>query len=353
MKKINLAVIFGGQSSEHEVSLSSARGVIEALDQEKYNLIPMAITKSGSWLIGKKGDDYLEKFQDRAGIENGISLEDSEILVSENDENLFDYVKKNKLDLVLPILHGPFGEDGRIQGLLDMFEIPYVFSGVLAHALAMNKYKAKIIAKNNGVLVARDMLIDEKYDLESILQEFDLPLIVKPVESGSSVGVSLVRKKEELGVAVEKALAKSDQAIIEEYIRGREFTATLIGDRDPEMLAITEIIPKISDFYDYKAKYEQGGSEHVCPAKIPENIAKEIEDQATNVYRAIGCRDLSRADFIWNEEKGVYFIEINTIPGMTPTSLAPEAAKNYGLNFTQFLDKIINLALERKKYERK
>lgn len=351
--KMNLAVIFGGKSFEHEVSLSSAMGVIGALDKERYNIIPIAITKKGSWLIGKKGSEYLEKFKDKAGIEDGISFDDSESLVSSDDQGIFEYVRRNQVDLVLPILHGPFGEDGKIQGMLDMLGVPYVFSEVLAHALAMNKYKAKLVVKNSGVRVAKDILIGKKYDVENVLKEIDLPVVLKPIELGSSVGVSIAKTKEELKKGIDKALEKSNKAIAESYIKGKEFTATVLGNDVPEVLAITEIIPKVSEFYDYKAKYEEGGSEHVCPADIPENVEKEIKEQAIAAYKAIGCNDLARADFIWSETEGVHFIEINTIPGMTPTSLAPEAAKIYGLDFGKFLDEIIDLAIKRnkKKYE--
>ena len=350
MKKLNLAVVFGGKSSEHEVSLSSAKGVIGALNKEKYNIIPIAITKSGSWLIGEKGEEYMEKFKERVGKENGISVEESESLVSSGDENIFDCMKSGKVDLVFPILHGPYGEDGKIQGFLDMLEVPYVFSGVLTHALGINKAKAKIVVKNVGVQVEEDVVIDKNYNMEEILGKVGLPFVIKPMELGSSVGVSLVKTRDALKEAIDVALSYNKEVIIEKYITGREFTVTVVGNKNPEILAITEIIPKISEFYDYKAKYEKGGSEHVCPADLPEDIEKEMKQSAEKAYKALGCNDLSRADFILSEkENKPYFIEINTIPGMTPTSLAPEAAKVAGMNFTEFLDKLIEFALKRQK----
>jgi len=354
-KKINLAVIFGGQSGEHEVSLSSARGVMKNLDKKKYNVIPIAITKGGSWLIGKKADEYLEMNEDKIGKEGAISLEDSQKLVTAKGEekNFFNYAEgelKEKIDLVFPILHGPFGEDGRLQGMLDMLGVPYVFSGVLAHAIGMNKPKAKIIAASAGVPVAKDIVIkkEEKFDLDGIIRELPLPLMVKPSELGSSVGVSLAKTKKDLKEAIKKAFSYGSEIILEQYIKGREFTVTVMEHEKPQALAVTEIIPLISEFYDYKAKYEEGGSKHVCPAEILREDEGRLKNYAIAVFETIGCNDLARVDFLWSErENEYYFTDINTIPGMTPTSLAPEAAALVGMNFTKFLDKLIGNALKR------
>lgn len=361
MQKINLAVIFGGQSGEHEVSLSSARAVLKNLNQEKYQIIPIAITKNGNWLIGEKGARYLEINANKAGKEGAISLEESQSLVTILSEkrSLLNYAEGEvsgvKIDLVFPLIHGPFGEDGRLQGMLDMLGVPYVFSGVLAHALGMNKPKAKILAKNCGVAVARDLVITKKnFNSDKIVEALGLPLVFKPSELGSSVGVSIVKNQSELERGFFKALNHGNEVIAEQYIKGRELTVTVMGNETPRVLAITEIIPLISEFYDYKAKYESGGSRHVCPAEISSILQKKVEDYAIKTYRAIGCRDLARVDFMCSEdEKEAYFIDINTIPGMTPTSLAPEAAKVAGLDFSTFLDKLIEGAMERQKMRQK
>lgn len=354
-KKINLAVVFGGQSGEHEVSLSSARGVMKNLYQEKYNVIPIAITKKGNWLISEKGAEYLKLIEDKIGKEGAISVSESQALVtiSDKEKSLSNYAEgyaNEKIDLVFPILHGPYGEDGRLQGMLDMLGVPYVFSGVLAHALGMNKPKAKIIAAHAGVPVAKDAVIvkNKKYNLDQIIEKLSLPLMVKPSELGSSVGISLAKTKEDLQKGIEDAFSHGDEVILEQYIKGREFTVTVMGSEDPKVLAITEIIPLISEFYDYKAKYEDGGSKHVCPAEISKEDQKKIEKYAVAVFKSIGCNDLARVDFLWSEkENEYYFTDINTIPGMTPTSLAPEAAKLAGMNFSQFLDKLIEGAMKR------
>jgi len=355
LKKINLAIIFGSQSGEHEVSLASANSVIKALDKNKYNIIPIAITKKGNWLIGKKGSRYIKLYGKKAGKEDAISSEESQRLVTINDSkrDLFRYAEGDtggvKIDIVLPLLHGPFGEDGRIQGMLDMLGVPYVFSGVLAQALAMNKAKANIIAKNVGVPVADNVVItkDNSYKLDDIIKKLLLPIVVKPTELGSSVGISIVKTKSELISGIEKAFRYGPEVMLEKFIGGRELTVAVIGSKNnPQVLPVIEIIPKISKFYDYKAKYQTGGSQHICPAKIPAKIKNNIQNLAIKIFKAIGCKDLARADFIWSrDDNKIYFIELNTIPGMTKTSLVPEAAKAAGIEFSQFLDKLINGAM--------
>ncbi len=352
MKKVNLAVIFGGKSGEHEVSLSSARSVMEALDKEKYKIIPIAITKKGNWLLGDKGARYMKLHEDKAGKENAISIEESQSLVTiSDDERGMDKFMEGdtggkKIDLVLPILHGPYGEDGRLQGMLDTLGVPYVFSGVLAHAIAMNKSKAKVIASAGGVPTAKEVIIkkDEEYNIEKIADEIKLPVIVKPSELGSSVGINIAKTKQELVDSVKDAFSYGDEVMIEKYIKGREFTVTVMEDKNEiKALAVTEIIPLISEFYDYKAKYEDGGSKHVCPADIPEEDYKKISDYGIKVFEAVGCKGLARADFVWDEDANeFYFIDLNTIPGMTKTSLAPEAAREAGMEFGDFLDRLID-----------
>lgn len=350
INKIKLAVIFGGKSGEHEVSLSSAMGVINSLDKKKYDIIHIAITKKGNWLIGEKGAIYLNKFKSLAGKEEAISIKESQSLVKAKKEkslNTFLEGESGQIDLVLPILHGPFGEDGRIQGFFDTVGIPYVFSGVLAHAIAMNKPMAKVIAKNSGVPVFEDIVVKNKnFDVEKIIEKLSLPIIAKPAELGSSVGVSKAVNKEELKNNINNCLQYGD-VILEPFFSAREFTVTVVENPDPQAWGITEIIPVISDFYDFKAKYVEGGSKHITPAKLPDEVKNKMEDFAIKVFKKIGCKTLARADFLWNEKTNeMYFFEINTIPGMTPTSLVPEVAKYKGYSYGEFLDLIIKNTLK-------
>ncbi|MFC1608822.1 D-alanine--D-alanine ligase [Patescibacteria group bacterium] len=340
MNKINLAVIFGGKSDEHEVSLSSAAGVIGALNEEKYNIVYVAIRRDGKWLIGDDARKYLE-----LGNEFGIESREVGAFLDGKDNALEKFIEKD-VDLILPILHGPYGEDGKLQGLLDMFEMKYVFSKSLAHSIAMNKAKAKVIVEKVGVPVAADKVIEKRSDLNKVVSEIDFPIVIKPLELGSSIGVSIAKNEDEFEKGVSEAFKYDSKVILEEFVKGREFTVTVIGNENPEVLAVTEVLPMGSEFYDYKSKYEEGGSSHVCPAEISDEVASEMKRHALSAYQSIGCRDLSRVDFIWDEEnEKIVFIEINTIPGMTPTSLAPEAAQVAGMNFTQFLDRIIEGAM--------
>lgn len=352
--KINLAVIFGGQSGEHEVSLKSASQVMSALNQEKYNIIPIAITKKGQWLVGNKGEEYMKLNLPQAVKEGGISIEQSQNLVTASQEGreLEKFAEGdtggNKIDLVLPIVHGPYVEDGKLQGMLEMLGIPYVFSGTLASALSMNKFKTKLIAKKAGLIIAKDMVIGKKYKTEKIIKKLNLPAVVKPIELGSSVGISIAKNEEELKNAIDDALKYGNEVLLEQFIEGRELTVAVMGNKSPKALPVIEIIPKVSTFFDYKAKYEAGGSEEVCPADISDEVRKKVQKYAVKIFKALGCRDLARADFILSENDGkLYFLEINTIPGMTATSLAPQSAKAAGMEFSDFLDKIIFEAMKR------
>ncbi len=255
-----------------------------------------------------------------------------------------------KIDLVLPIVHGPYVEDGKLQGMLDMLGIPYVFSGTLTSALAMNKYKTKLIAKKAGLVIAKDIVVRKKYKTEKIIKKLNLPVVVKPVELGSSVGINIAKTEEELRNAIDDALKYGDEVLLEQFIKGRELTVAVMGNKSPKALPVIEIIPKVSKFFDYKAKYETGGSEEVCPADISDEIRKKVQKYAVKIFKALNCRDLARIDFILSENDGrLYFLEINTIPGMTATSLAPQAAKVAGMEFSGFLDKIISGAMKREK----
>lgn len=307
MPKLKLALLLGGISGEREVSLNTGSVIYDALDKSKY-----AVTKYDPKTDLKK---------------------------------LIDDIGDKKIDLVFPALHGPFGEDGRLQGMLDMLNVPYVFSNCLASALAMHKVKTKIIAEAAMINTCSYAVINknEKFNLDIINQEIGLPLVVKPIELGSSVGISIAKDNKEFKEAIKLGFKHNKSLMLEQFIQGRELTVAVMGkEGGGQALPVIEIKPKISKWFDYKAKYEAGGSEEICPAKIPDKVRIEIQDQAVRAFNAIGCKDLARADFIWTEkENKFYFLEINTIPGMTATSLAPQAAKAAGMEFGEFLDRLI------------
>lgn len=307
MAKIKLALLSGGVSGEREVSLNTGKMILEALDKNKYDIT-----------------QYDPK----------VDLRRFCIDVMDGD-----------IDVVFPALHGPFGEDGKLQGMLDMLGVPYVFSGCLASALAMNKYKTKLLAKDAGVPIAGDRVIEKNDGLnyDKVIEEFSLPIVIKPVELGSSVGMAIAKTKEDLKSGIEEAFQHDQRVMLEKHISGRELTVAVMGSgADLKALPVIEIIPKASEWFDYKAKYEPGASDEICPAEISDEVRDTVQKYALKVYREIDCKDLARADFIWDDKNDkYYFLEINTIPGMTATSLAPQAAKAAGMEFPEFLDKLI------------
>ncbi|XLQ20229.1 MAG: D-alanine--D-alanine ligase [Candidatus Moraniibacteriota bacterium] len=329
MKK-NIVVIFGGNNSEHDVSLNSAKNVVDAIDVNKYDVINVAILKNGNWIIGEDAEGYLNSKQDNFGDRNDIS----------------EFVKMaENIDLVMPILHGEYGEDGRLQGFLDILNIKYVFSNHTAHAIAMDKARSKIVTATEGVRIISGAVLgkDEGYDLQELVVDIGFPVFIKPNSAGSSVGISKVEKESDLESAIEKAFLHSDKVLIEKNIVGRELTVGIIElNGKKEVLPIVEIIPKTESWYDYEAKYADGGSEHICPAKISSDVEKIVKEYAEKSFDAIGCKDLARVDFLLDEKnEDVYFLEINTIPGMTSTSLVPDAAREAGIPFEQLINNLI------------
>lgn len=332
MKK-NIAIIFGGNNSEHEVSLSSAGAVAGAIDKNKYNVIYVAILKNGNWIIGPQAKKYLK------------DKKDAQLLKKNDIAKFVGKVNKKKIDLVVPILHGEYGEDGRLQGFLDILNVPYVFSGHSAHALGMNKSKTKKIMENIGVQIIPGCTIDkgEKYNISKIIQKFGLPLFVKPNNAGSSVGISKVENKNNLIEAIEKAFKYGNQVVIEKMIEGRELTVAIIEHNgEQSVLPVIEITANSNNWYDYDSKYKTGGSEHVCPANIPREVETIAKKYASKSFDEVGCRHLARTDLLWDDKVNeVYFLEINTIPGMTGTSLVPDAAREAGISFDKLINNLI------------
>lgn len=332
MKK-NIAIIFGGNNSEHEVSLSSSGAVAGVIDGSKYNVTYVAILKNGNWIVGADAKKYLKDKKD-------------EKLLKRNDIAKFvEMISKDKIDLVLPVMHGEYGEDGRLQGFLDVLGVPYVFSGHSAHALGMNKSKTKKIMENVGVQVIPGCTINkgEEYNTSDIVEEFGLPLFVKPNNAGSSVGISKVENEDELASAIEEAFEHGIQVIVEKMIVGRELTVAVIEhDGEQNILPVIEITANTNDWYDYDAKYEVGGSDHTCPANISKAMESVAKDYADRSFNEIGCKHLARTDLLWDDEVGeMYFLEINTIPGMTGTSLVPDAAREAGISFEKLINDLI------------
>ena len=314
MKKRTIALLSGGISSEREVSISSGDQVYEALDHNKYDII---------------------RYDPKTDLPKLVS-------------------DAPKIDAALIILHGPFGEDGTVQGLLDLLDIPYQGSGVLGSALAMNKLASKHLYEKAGLLVPLYVLIGQKdnLDADACVQKLGLPLVVKPVGSGSSVGISIVKSKDLLEEAVNKAFEQDSMVLIEMYIDGIELTGGVIGNDQLEALPIIEIVPdKSFEFFDYEAKYTAGATNEICPARINDMMTQKAQKIAKTAHRALFCKGYSRTDMILKDQD-MYVLETNTIPGMTATSLLPLAAGKAGIPFSQLLDRLIELSIEGHKVNR-
>jgi D-alanine-D-alanine ligase len=306
---LRVAVLYGGKSSERNVSLASGNQVMQSLDPVRYRV-------------------------------TGYDLRDDlPRLVAESPS----------VDVALIILHGRFGEDGTVQGLLELLGIPYQGSGVLGSALAMNKRLSKCLYRQAGLPVARDRMVVRGgvCDPEALVQELGWPLVIKPNQEGSSIGISIAGNKEQLERGLEEALRLDGEVLVEEYLQGMEITCGVLGNTELQALPLVEIIPmKEYIFFDYEAKYKEKASEEICPARLSPDLTLRAQEYGLRAHQVLGLRGYSRTDMIVRGED-IYLLETNTIPGMTPTSLLPQAAQAAGLTFGALLDRLIELALEK------
>ncbi len=311
MRRLRVAVLIGGPSSEHDVSLSTGKVVMNYLDREKYEVIPVMIRRDGEWQI--------------------------------NPDELH-----SKADVAFIAMHGEYGEDGTVQRVLEEASVPYTGSGVIPSALGMNKIFSARLLRAYGIRVPDYIPVSKNDDIGNLEMPFGFPVVVKPVDRGSSVGTTIVRKEEDLPEALDNAFRFSYDAMIQEYIPGRELTCGVLDDENETIvLPVTEIMPKAATFFDYHSKYSSNASDEVTPADISKEQTDMVQDVAAKVHKYLGAYGMSRTDFILGHDGNLYVLEINTIPGMTPTSLLPQAALKYGLTFPELLDKIINAALRR------
>ena len=353
MKKLSVCVLFGGMSPEHEVSLRSAEFVLNSLDPEKYNVFPVGITKDGDWIL-YTGTDYSllpsgEWQQWQGNRRAAISPVRGQGLLSFEG----DCVVREWIDVVFPVLHGENGEDGAMQGLLQMAGIPYVGPHVSASAVAMDKTLTKLVADQAGVTQAawklvRNSELDNHMDqvLENLEQNFVYPMFVKPAGTGSSVGVSKAMDREGLRSALLKAGTYDNKILVEEFIHGREVEVAVMGNESPVASECGEI-DSGADFYDYDAKYITDTSVAYIPARISDDVAEKVRDAAVKIYTAIGCQGLSRVDFfVTYEDNRVVFNEINTLPGFTSISMYPKLFAASGIPSNELIDQLLQLAME-------
>jgi D-alanine-D-alanine ligase len=300
-------VLQGGRSSEHEVSLDSARSVVEGLDRNRYDVTTIEIPREGPWLLAA---------DDAAG-----------------------------LDVVFPVLHGPFGEDGAVQGLLELAGVAYVGAGVTASALAMDKDLFKSVMRDKGVPVARSVTVRSGDEAAS---PFGFPCVVKPARLGSSVGISIVRAEAELRAAVELAFAHDEKILVEEFLDGVEVECSVLGNADPIASVPGEIVPLASDWYDYEAKYAEGGMELVVPPRVAPQSTTRVQELAVAAFVASDCEGMARVDCFVRPGGDVVVNELNTIPGFTATSVYAKLFEASGIPYPELLDRLVQLALERR-----
>jgi D-alanine-D-alanine ligase len=341
--KLKLALIYGGRSGEHEVSLRTAAAVIGALDFDKYDVFPVFITKQGAFRLGAK----LQSAQ--------VDVEKLQFFESSGDllQTLFGQ-SGPEFDVVFPLLHGTYGEDGTLQGLLEMANVPYVGTGVLASAVGMDKVMMKKVFAEAGLPQCKFihftktqwLQVPEKI-LDQAEQSLGFPNFIKPANSGSSVGISKAKDREQLQAAIELALRFDRKVLIEEAIDGREVEVAVLGHNHIEASVVGEIVPS-NEFYDYKAKYLDGKSEMVIPAQLNTETSELLRKLAVQAFAAIDGSGLSRVDFFVERTSGAIFLnEINTMPGFTPFSMYPLLWKETGKPYSQLLDELISLALSR------
>ncbi len=308
MKKLTLALISGGISSEREVSINSGKQVFQALDKDKY---------------------AIRQYDPQTDLHKLVA-------------------DASRLDAALIILHGPYGEDGTIQGLLDLLDIPYQGAGVLGSAMAMNKVVTKRLYSLAGLPVLPDVVIkrSQDYKVEEIVAKLGLPLVIKPATSGSSIGMSIVKSAADLPGAIKKAYRYDHEVMIEKFMAGIEITGGVLGNDEPEALPLIEIIPGDDyEFFDYEAKYQAGATKEICPARIDTELTRQAQAYARTAHTVLNCLGYSRTDMMLSG-KELFLLETNTIPGMTATSLFPQAANAGGYSFSALLDRLIELSLE-------
>ena len=353
MGKLNVCVLFGGISPEHKVSLRSAASVLQNLNPEKYNIMPVGITQEGDWIL-YGGSDYTllpdEKWLEHPDNRKAAisPIRGQGLLCFEGD-----CVVRQQVDVVFPVLHGENGEDGAMQGLLQMAGIPYVGPHVAESAVSMDKTLTKLVADKANVpqaawelIRASELPTRMEQILEKIEGRFSYPVFVKPAGTGSSVGVSKAADREQLRQALHTAGDYDEKILVEEFIHGREVEVAVLGNDNP-MASVCGEIDSGAEFYDYDAKYITDTSVAYIPARIPEEVAEQVREEAVKIYRAIGCKGLSRVDFfVTYEENRVVFNEINTLPGFTSISMYPKLFAASGIPYDELLDQLLKLALE-------
>ena len=331
MARVRVAVLMGGRSSEHEISLASAQSVIEALDPARYEAVTVEIGRDGRWALGSASRAELER-------DGRSAAETLPVPTSRVPETLAG------VDVVFPVLHGPFGEDGTVQGLLELADVPYVGAGVTASALCMDKDLFKSVLRDKGIPVTQSVTLLRSQD--SFENPFGFPVFVKPARLGSSVGISKARSEEELRAGIELAFQHDEKVLVEEFVSGVEVECSVLGNEQPIASIPGEIVAN-ADWYDFSAKYDEGGMELVIPPRVSQEAIERVQEVSVQAFRVTDCEGMARADCFVRDDGEVLVNELNTIPGFTATSVYAKLFEASGIPYEELLERLVQLALDR------
>lgn len=351
MNKLTLGILFGGASSEHDISCISAKSILENIDKEKYNIVMLGITKQGEWFLFDDDVTMLpnDKWLKSKSLKKAYITPDSKIhgIVTEDAEQI-------RLDAVFPVLHGKNGEDGTVQGLLQLAQIPFVGCDATSSGSCMDKAVTNAVADAFGIEQAKWCAFTEyEYDKDSrkcldlAINKLGFPIFVKPANAGSSVGITKAHNEEELILGIEKAFKEDKKVVLEEFIEGQEVEVAVLGNEEPVAAEVGQIVAA-AEFYDFDAKYNNPASELHIPALLSEEKRNEVRQEALRAYKALSCEGMSRCDFfVTKDDQKVLLNEINTIPGQTSISMYPKLFEAVGVGYTELIDKLIDLAIKR------
>ncbi len=364
-RKLRLAILYGGRSAEHQVSVVSARSVMEALDPDRFEVVPVAITQQGAWLLPERSPLELRAPEgslpqvEAAGAE--VALRPEQRTTGGGSGGLMvsppvggSGAGLGEVDVVFPILHGPYGEDGTVQGLFELADLPYVGSGVLASALAMDKAMAKVVLAQAGLPQAPYLVVAERTWAEEpervaaeVAERLALPVFTKPARLGSSIGITKVKTPRELAGGLAAAFAHDSKALVEQGIPARELECGVLGNDHPEASVVGEVVPG-REFYDFEAKYLDESLKLEIPAPVPDQVDARVRELSLRAFKALDCEGLARVDFFYEEATGRVLVnEVNTIPGFTPKSMFPMLWAASGLAYPDLVARLVDLAVER------
>lgn len=362
MKKTRVGILFGGKSAEHEVALQSAKNIVEAIDKDQYDVVPIGIDKQGQWHLQKSAEFLLNATDPKMIALNASSASEALAVIPGTSQtralDVSNTSPMEPVDVIFPVLHGPFGEDGTVQGLLKLMNLPFVGAGVLGSAVGMDKDVMKRLLRDAGIFIAKFLVfpraLRKTIDPVAIVAELGLPCFVKPANLGSSVGITRVNTEAEFEAAIVEAFRYDTKIIIEERIQGREIECSVLGNDEPIASVPGEIVTDTAhhQFYSYEAKYlDEHGATLEIPANLPEHIVKRVQEASVRAFQVLCCEGMARVDCFVTDDERVVINEINTIPGFTRISMYPKLWEASGISYRELINRLIQLAIERHERE--